>query len=192
MADPVSSLSSLSPLSSPSSLPSLATRPGVAQCLDMYAKLASGVCVVTTRGADARPVCATVSSAAAVSAAPPLMSLCLANASRTLAALRHHGSFALHVLDERHRPWAERCADPLTTAAERFGEETPEHAEYVHGVPVRTDALAWSVCAVTDVRAYGDHHLVVGEVLATHTGTGSPLLWYDRGFHGQGGGARHG
>lgn len=172
-------------------LSSLATRPGVAQCLDMYAKLASGVCVVTTRGADGRPVCATVSSAAAVSAAPPLMSLCLANASRTLAALRDHGSFALHVLDERHRPWAERCADPLATAAERFGEE---QAEYVHGVPVRTDALAWSVCAVTDIRAYGDHHLIVGEVLAAHTGTGRPLLWYDRGFHGQGqaGGAFHG
>lgn len=182
MADPVSSL---------------ATRPGVAQCLDMYAKLASGVCVVTTRGADGRPACATVSSAAAVSAAPALMSLCLANASRTLAALRRHGSFALHVLDERHRPWAEHCADPLATAAERFGEgaaENPESAEYIHGVPVRTDALAWSVCAVTDVRAYGDHHLVVGEVLAAHTGTGHPLLWYDRGFRGFHGrsGAPHG
>ncbi|WP_105975043.1 flavin reductase family protein [Streptomyces geranii] len=175
-------------------LSSLATRPGVAQCLDMYAKLASGVCVVTTRGPDGRSVGATVSSAAAVSAAPALMSLCLANASRTLAALRHHGAFALHVLDERHRPWAERCADPLATAAERFGEEhaeNSEYAEYVHDVPVRTDVLAWSVCAVTDIRPYGDHHLIVGEVLAAHTGAGQPLLWYDRGFHGRGG-VRHG
>ena len=52
----------------------------------------------------------------------------------------------------------------------------------VSGVPVLTDSLGWSVCRVVDVREYGDHRLVIGEVPAAHAGTGRPLVWHDQEF----------
>ncbi|WP_030266142.1 flavin reductase family protein [Streptomyces violens] len=152
--------------------------PGAARCLALYAKLASGVTVVTASGEDG-PLGMTVSAATSVSARPPLLLACLRDGSRTLGAVRAVGVFAVHLLREEQRDLAARFASPTTPAAQRFaGTDTCD----VLGVPVFTDSLAWSVCLVEDVRRYGDHHLVVGRVAAVHVGAGRPLLWHDRGF----------
>ncbi|WP_327595835.1 flavin reductase family protein [Streptomyces chartreusis] len=152
--------------------------PGAARCLGLYAKLAAGVTVVTARGEDG-PLGMTVSAVTSLSARPPLLLACLRDGSRTLAAVRAHGAFAVHLLREEQHELAGRFANPTAPAAERFaGTDMRE----VLGVPVIAGALAWSVCLVADVRRYGDHHLVVGQAAAVHVGGGRPLLWHDRRF----------
>jgi flavin reductase (DIM6/NTAB) family NADH-FMN oxidoreductase RutF len=152
--------------------------PGAARCLGLYAKLAAGVTVVTARGEDG-PLGMTVSTVTSLSARPPLLLACLRDGSRTLAAVRARGTFAVHLLREEQHDLAARFAHPAGTAAQRFvGTGTRQ----ILGVPVLADALAWSVCLVEDVRRYGDHHLVVGRVAAVHVGGGRPLLWHDRRF----------
>jgi flavin reductase (DIM6/NTAB) family NADH-FMN oxidoreductase RutF len=152
--------------------------PGTARCLGLYAKLAAGVSVVTARGPDG-PLGMTVSAVTSLSARPPLLLVCLRDGSRTLAAIRTHGVFAVHLLREDQYELATRFAGPTTTAAQRFaGTDTRP----VLGAPVIAGALAWSVCLLTDVRRYGDHQLVVGQPAAVHVGGGRPLLWHDRRF----------
>jgi flavin reductase (DIM6/NTAB) family NADH-FMN oxidoreductase RutF len=152
--------------------------PDATRCLEMYAKLAAGVTVVTARGEDG-PLGMTVSAVTSLSARPPLLLACLRDGSRTLEAIRAGGAFAVHLLRAEQRALAGRFADPRATAAERFaGTDTRE----VLGVPVFSGALAWSVCLVADVRRYGDHHVAVGRVAAVHVGGGRPLLWHDRRF----------
>ncbi|MER6346432.1 flavin reductase family protein [Streptomyces sp. NPDC001595] len=152
--------------------------PGTARCLGLYAKLAAGVSVVTARG-EGGPLGMTVSAVTSLSARPPLLLACLRDGSRTLAAIRAHGAFAVHLLRDDQHTLATRFACPTTTAAQRFaGTDTRQ----VLGVPVLPGALAWSVCLLTDVRRYGDHHLVIGQPAAVHVGGGRPLLWHDRRF----------
>jgi flavin reductase (DIM6/NTAB) family NADH-FMN oxidoreductase RutF len=152
--------------------------PGAARCLGLYAKLAAGVTVVTARGEDG-PLGMTVSAVTSLSARPPLLLACLRDGSRTLAAVRAHGAFAVHLLREEQQELATRFAGPTTPAAQRFAGTDTRH---VLGVPVLAGTLAWSVCLLDDVRRYGDHHLVVGRVAAVHVGGGRPLLWHDRRF----------
>ncbi|KOV71380.1 flavin oxidoreductase [Streptomyces sp. AS58] len=152
--------------------------PGAARCLGLYAKLAAGVAVLTARGDDG-PLGLTVSAVTSLSARPPLLLACLRDGSRTLAAVRAHGAFAVHLLREEQHGLAVRFARPDATAAQRFAGTD---LRQVLGVPVLSGTLAWSVCLVEDVRRYGDHRLVVGQVAAVHVGGGRPLLWHDRRF----------
>jgi flavin reductase (DIM6/NTAB) family NADH-FMN oxidoreductase RutF len=152
--------------------------PDAARCLGLYAKLAAGVSVVTAPGEDG-PLGMTVSAVTSLSARPPLLLACLRDGSRTLAAVRAHRAFAVHLLREEQQDLATRFATPTTTADERFAGTDLRH---VLGVPVLAGALAWSVCLTEDVRRYGDHHLVVGRIAAVHVGGGRPLLWHDRRF----------
>ncbi|MFS8203762.1 flavin reductase family protein [Streptomyces sp. CWNU-52B] len=153
--------------------------PDTAHCLRLYAKLASGVTVITAQGAHG-PTGMTVSSLTSLSARPPLLLACLHHGSHTLAAVRTQGVFAVNLLREEQRPRAARFADPAASPAERFcGVPT----RTVLGAPVFGDALGWSVCLVEDIRRYGDHSTVVGRLAAVRVASGRPLLWHDRDFH---------
>ncbi|MDT0380549.1 flavin reductase family protein [Streptomyces sp. DSM 42041] len=152
--------------------------PEDADCLEMYAKLSSGVCVVAACGDDG-PHGMTVSTATSLSAHPPLLLVCLRSGSRTLTAVGVHRTFAVNVLRREQVRRATVFADPRTTRAQRFaGSET----RTVCGAPVFPDALAWAACLVEEIHEYGDHHLVVGRVRDVHTSPGEPLLWHDRDF----------
>ncbi|WEO99874.1 flavin reductase family protein [Streptomyces sp. FXJ1.172] len=152
--------------------------PDTAQCLRLYAKLASGVTVVTARDADG-PTGMTVSSLTSLSARPPLLLACLREGSHTLTAVRAQGVFAVNLLREEQRPRATRFADPASSSAERF---CGVPIQWVLGVPVFGDALGWSVCLVEDIRRYGDHCAVVGQAAAVQAASGRPLLWHGREF----------
>ncbi|MFE3599112.1 flavin reductase family protein [Streptomyces sp. NPDC059096] len=154
-----------------------ASVPGAELCLDFYASLASGIAVVTAPSDDG-PVGTTVSTVTSLSADPPLLLVCLSHSSRTLAAITPGSAFAVHLLNEEQRGRARLFS--TATPAERFATESYEE---VLGVPVLADTFAWSICVTEEVRAYGDHCLVVGRVTALHMADGKPLIWHDRGFH---------
>ncbi|MER7637203.1 flavin reductase family protein [Streptomyces sp. NPDC126522] len=152
--------------------------PDTEHCLRLYAKLASGVTVVTTQGGNG-PTGMTVSSLTSLSARPPLLLACLRNGSHTLSAIGGQGVFAVNLLRDSQLSRATRFADPAALPAERF-REVPVRT--VLGAPVFGDALAWSVCLVEDIRRYGDHSAVVGRVAVVQVSSGRPLLWHDRRF----------
>ncbi|WP_151475960.1 flavin reductase family protein [Streptomyces albicerus] len=154
--------------------------PDTVRCLGLYAKLSAGVTVVTALDATGCPTGMTVSALTSLSARPPLVLACLRGGSRTLTALRDQGAFAVSLLTARQELVAERFADPSVPPALRFADIP---VRQVLGLPVLAEALAWSVCLVEDIRPYGDHHAVVGRVMAVDVNGGRPLLWHDRTFH---------
>ena len=138
---------------------------------------ATGVAVIASRTAAGAPVGATASAVASLSLDPPLVLVCFDRGSRTLAAVREHGAFAINVLAAHHR-------DVSTAFARRgAGEELWEVIEHRHGIsgsPHLHDALATLDCAVHEILPGGDHEIVVGRVLDTAQGTQGhePLVYY--------------
>ena len=51
-----------------------------------------------------------------------------------------------------------------------------------HGAPVLTDALAWLVCELRELRPGGDHEIGIGAVVAMDRADGEPLVWYRGGY----------
>jgi flavin reductase (DIM6/NTAB) family NADH-FMN oxidoreductase RutF len=101
-----------------------------------------------------------------VSLDPPLVLVCLAHTSHTLAALRGHGGFAINVLAGEHADLAVQFARPATAAADDG--------------PVVPGALAVLECDLHDILPGGDHAIVLGRVVATAVADEdrSPLLFF--------------
>jgi flavin reductase (DIM6/NTAB) family NADH-FMN oxidoreductase RutF len=114
-----------------------------------FGRFATGVAFVTTE-VDGTPLGLIVSSFAAVSLRPPLVSFCPSRDSITWQRMRRAGRFAVHVLGTRHGSFARRAAPP---GADRFAE--PD---------VLRDALASIECDLLAEHAAGDHWIVVGRV----------------------------
>lgn len=115
---------------------------------------ATGVAVVTSSLGE-RPVGCTVNSLTSVSLRPPLLLVCLAEHSRTLAAIQALGSFGINVLGGGQQRLAERFA----TAGNRF-EGVPHRLD--HGVPMIPGAMAAAVCELDRAIAVTDHVMVFG------------------------------
>ena len=130
-----------------------------------FGRFATGVAFVTTE-LDDTPLGLIVSSFAAVSLQPPLVSFCPSRDSITWQRMRHAGRFTVHVLDERHGGFVRRAAPP---GADRFAE--PD---------VLRDALASLECEIADQHAAGDHWIVVGQVRGLRVATyARPLVYFD-------------
>jgi flavin reductase (DIM6/NTAB) family NADH-FMN oxidoreductase RutF len=145
-------------------------------CLDFFRSLAAGVTVVTSRDRHG-PVGLTATAVTSLSLRPPLLLACIAVGSRTLAAIQSHRTFAVHILREGQHDQSFGFARQVQPPEDKFDGVRREE---VLGVPVLSDALAWAVCFVEDVRQYGDHSIVVGRIAAVRRGSGRPLLWHDR------------
>src|SRR3954453_13758872 len=74
-----------------------------------FGRFATGVAFVTTE-VDGTPLGLIVSSFAAVSLRPPLVSFCPRRASITWQRMRHAGRFTVHLLHARHDGFARRAA----------------------------------------------------------------------------------
>lgn len=155
------------------------TRVGVdrTRTLSFYRTLSSTVSIVSAMSEELGPLGLTVSAVSAVSAEPPLLSVCLAHESQTLRAAAESGRFAVHVLQAHQRGLATEFA---TSNTPRFRAHGFAHT---YGAPVLTEAETWTVCEVVDTCGYGDRTLLIGHVIHTHEGTkGAPLVWHDSSF----------
>lgn len=134
----------------------------------------SGVTVVTTIDHEGAPRGMTVSSFFSVSAAPPMLAVCLSSGSRTLDAVRSRGAFVTHVLQEDSVDVALHFARPR----DDFGFEWMPSA-HAGGAPVLLSGVAaHAECSVEQIVEAGDHHLVIGLI---HAGTHSserPLVYH--------------
>lgn len=138
---------------------------------------ASGVTVVTTQFQGSN-YGITVSSFASLSLDPRLVLICIDHQVASLQAIRSAGFFAVNVLDQdgEHlsRRFASHETDKFSGVAYRIG---------LTGAPLLDDALAILECAVSGEVEGGDHTIFMGEVRATATRTGKPLLYYRSGYH---------
>src|SRR5215211_1538908 len=78
----------------------------------------SGVTIVTTPDSAGTPLGATVSAFTSLSVEPPLVLVYLSHHSRSCAAIRERGAFAVHFLDRSQPALARRFAADLSNKFE--------------------------------------------------------------------------
>jgi len=139
-------------------------------------RYATGVTVVTTRGADNRPSGLTVNSFTSVSLDPPLVLFCLDRAAGSGPAFAASDCFAVNILAAGQTQVSARFADPV---ASRFVNDGIMVWET--GAPILVDALAALDCRVHARHDGGDHVVLVGRVLRAEVIRDAPPLVYWRG-----------
>jgi flavin reductase (DIM6/NTAB) family NADH-FMN oxidoreductase RutF len=125
----------------------------------------TGVTLVTTRDAEGRPAGTTANAVTSLSLDPPLLLVCLARTSLTLAAIADSGHFAVNVLAARHREAARAFARSGWDGA----WETVDHRPGTTGSPRLAGAISVLDCALEERLPGGDHEIVVGRVLDVET-----------------------
>ncbi len=134
---------------------------------------ATGVAVVTARGAAGDLSGVTINAVTSLSLDPPLYLVCLDNSSNTLGLLRETRAFALHFLARDQaaisRLFASKRPDKFSGIIYAIGET---------GSPIIDGVLAAAECVVTELTAMGDHTIVIGEVRSTRVNGGEPLLYH--------------
>lgn len=139
-------------------------------------RYATGVTVVTTRGAGGRPAGLTVNSFTSVSLDPPLVLFCLDRAAGSGPAFAATDCFAVNILASGQAPISARFADP---AAPRFVDD--ETTVWETGAPILSAALAALDCRVHARHDGGDHVILVGRVLRAEVVRDARPLVYWRG-----------
>jgi flavin reductase (DIM6/NTAB) family NADH-FMN oxidoreductase RutF len=148
---------------------------------------ATGVTVVTSVGADGRPVGTTANAVSSLSLDPPLLLVCFDRSSQTLEAVRAHGAFAVNVLAAPQQELSANFARRGLAAA----WDGVRHRPGLTRSPRLHDVLATLECTVEHRFPGGDHEIVIGRVLAAETGdTESPPLLFWRGRYASLKGAR--
>lgn len=121
----------------------------------------TGVAIVTTAGADGRPLGLTINSFSSVSLAPPIVSWNLQQRSANRRSFLEAKYFAINVLSSSQKTLS-RCF-ATNDVADRFSglNWRPGIGE----VPLIEGALAWFECRMVSTQAVGDHELFLGQVL---------------------------
>jgi flavin reductase (DIM6/NTAB) family NADH-FMN oxidoreductase RutF len=142
---------------------------------DLFRRLlgsfATGVAVVSARDARDRPAGMTASAIASVSLMPPLLLVCVWQASDFHAVLADAGHFGLSILADDQEALSRRFA---SEAADRF--DGVPYSEHPTGVPLLAGAVAHIICARNGALSAGDHTIFLGEVLAGSAFDRAPLL----------------
>lgn len=143
------------------------------QLRSAFGHYATGVTIITTRGAAGEPVGMTANSFSSLSLDPPLVLWSIAHMSSNYEAFRAAGCFAVHVL---HAGQGELARVFSTKNIDRFaGVPTSAGAS---GAPLLSDFHARFDCETHAQYEGGDHLIIVGRVLAAEQRPGAPLLFY--------------
>jgi flavin reductase (DIM6/NTAB) family NADH-FMN oxidoreductase RutF len=136
----------------------------------------TGVAVVTTVDLTGRALGFTCSSLCSVTLEPPTLLVCAAKQSRTLAAIRASGVFAVNLLNDR----AQAAAAVLASGAlDRLSQVRWEPSPIWKLPYLIWDAHGIAECELTDSKVVGSHTILLGEVASVATTDDVPLL---RGF----------
>ena len=136
---------------------------------------ATGVTIVTARGADGTPVGLTANSFNSVSLTPPLVLWSLARSAGSMPAFERGSHYAINILAADQHALAERFA---SKALDRFADLT--FREGAGGAPILEGAAAVFECFNRSRYEEGDHVIFVGEVERCASRAGAqPLI-----FHG--------
>ncbi len=140
---------------------------------NVLSRFATGVTVITTCGADGKPLGLVVNSFASVSLDPAEILWSIVSSAPSREAFEEHGAFAVNIMPEEEKEQTLQFARPL--------DDKFEGVDWSRGwrdVPVLNDALATLQCDVKQLIPCGDHHIVVGSVRAIDHREGNPLLFF--------------
>jgi len=137
----------------------------------------TGVVVVTAVD-EGTPVGLAIGSFSSVSLDPPLVGFFPNKASASWPRIQRAGSFAVNVLGQHQedvcRTFAARGDDKFAAIGWRAGRS---------GAPILDDVVAVIECDVGDVFDAGDHHFVIGKVVAMDVlNEGAPLVFFRGGY----------
>jgi flavin reductase (DIM6/NTAB) family NADH-FMN oxidoreductase RutF len=148
---------------------------------DVMAQFATGITVLTARGASAHAM--TANAFTSVSLDPPMVLCCVARTARMHETILDARGFGVSVLSSEQeglaRYFASRGRPPGMAQFERIGWFPGQHT----GVPLLTGSLAWLECDLQDVYEGGDHSIFLGLVRSATRGTGRALLFVGGGMH---------
>jgi flavin reductase (DIM6/NTAB) family NADH-FMN oxidoreductase RutF len=142
---------------------------------------ATGVTVITSVGADGKPVGTTANAVSSLSLNPPLVLACFDRESETLSAIRAHGAFVVNVLAAPQRHLSVNFARRGLAAAWQGVRHSPGPT----GSPRLDGVLAALECTVEHCLPGGDHEIVIGRVREVETSSddeAAPLLFWRGGY----------
>jgi flavin reductase (DIM6/NTAB) family NADH-FMN oxidoreductase RutF len=145
-------------------------------------RIAAGVTVLTAVH-DGQVHGVTASAVTAASNEPLLVCVCLRNGSTFAKLAAQARRFLINVLSGRQAPVADWFADPRRPSG--YGQFAPLGwtPDPVSAAPLLRGALAWLDCQLMFSYPAGDHSILLAEVLGGASGTGDPLLSFDRQLH---------
>jgi flavin reductase (DIM6/NTAB) family NADH-FMN oxidoreductase RutF len=147
---------------------------------DAMSRFPTGVSIVTTRDGAGALYGTTANALTSVSLDPPLLLICLAHTSRTLAALRESLAFGVNLLGAE----AEQVARGFARSGAVEAWDGVEHSAGPSGSPLFAGAHAAIECEVDAIHPAGDHDIVLGRVVhvIVEEGGGDALLWFRSAF----------
>ena len=138
-------------------------------------RFATGVCLVTTLGADGKREGMTINSFTSVSLDPPLVLWGINNYARSAGAFLSASGFNISVLSVRQKALAHHFARP---AEDKFGAWEDDFVAGHNGMPRLRAALATYECSVFSRYREGDHTLLIGRVEHFEGKADDPLLFH--------------
>ncbi|MGD9980108.1 MAG: flavin reductase family protein [Hyphomonadaceae bacterium] len=137
---------------------------------------ATGVTVVTARGADGVLSGMTVNSLTSVSLEPRLLLWCLGDGSARYRPFAEAEQWGVTILDANAEAVARRFAQaPAQDVAD-------EEAEVFAGVTMLRGGLAQLACRTHHREQAGDHLIIIGEVLDVRVRPGDALTFFRGGY----------
>ena len=134
----------------------------------------TGVSVVTGWREEGDAAGLAIGTFTSVSLDPPLVGFCPAKKSGSWPLMRRHGRFCVNVLGADQLDLCEKFAAP---GAAKF--EGVSHRLSANGLPVLDGIIAAIECEIAAEHDAGDHHVVIGRVLALDTlRVAAPLLFF--------------
>lgn len=144
------------------------------QCLG---KFATGVTVVTCTDARGNPCGITANSFSSVSLQPPLVLWNIAKVSNSIDAYLNAEYFVINVLSAEQQALSSHFARSDHTFFDKLEFSLSEN-----GAPLLPDTLAVFECRTHQVHECGDHHVIIGEVIAFKSVDRDPLLFFNGGY----------
>ena len=147
--------------------------PDVKELRRLMGHFATGVTIITTRGADGTPYGLTANAFTSLSLDPPLCIVCVDRRAESFAHFYDSKVFTVNILtraqEELSNRFAKSGGDKFTGVATVAGH---------HGAPLIAGALAHIECVITDTLEGGDHVIHVGRVERFDIVGGEPLLFF--------------
>ena len=138
----------------------------------------TGVTVVTSLK-DGEPRGITVNSFASVALEPPSLLICVNREARSYLFISTSRIFCVNVLAGEQRRLAEHFSGKVR---ERQVAEIDYEVDAT-GAPVLKEAIAHFDCELAHEYQVGSHSILIGRVLSCEARPGSPLGYFNGGFH---------
>jgi flavin reductase (DIM6/NTAB) family NADH-FMN oxidoreductase RutF len=149
-----------------------------AQFKEAMRHVPTGVAVVTSLK-DGTPRGITVNAFASLSAEPPAVLICINRAARSYLYIATSRIFCVNVLAGEQRHLAERFSGKIS---ERQFEEIGYAVDQT-GAPVLLGGIAHFDCTVSEEHQAGSHSIFIGRVVSCSARPGSPLGYFNSGYH---------